>query len=152
MTKEEAKDFGLSLLQGIAERNNGKYADNVRLAIEALSQPSLPSNLDKAAEVYANQDVVVYATRKKSFKAGANWQKEQDLAEMAQSKSPLSVAYANRCFENGKQAMKEQMLEEAAEGKVIAGKDDSQFIQTIVGDWKQILPERVKLIILPNDE
>lgn len=49
MTREEAKDFGLSLLQGIAERNNGEYADNVRLAIEALSQPSLPSNLDEAA-------------------------------------------------------------------------------------------------------
>ena len=49
---------------------------------------------------------------------GAERQKEQDLAEMAQSKSPLSVAYANRCFENGKQAMKEQMLKEAVEGTV----------------------------------
>lgn len=29
-----------------------------------------------------------------------------------QPASPLSVAYANRCFENGKQAMKEQMLKE----------------------------------------
>lgn len=49
------------------------------------------------------------------FIAGANWQKEQDLAEIAQSKSPLSVAYANRCFENGKQAMKEQMMKDAVE-------------------------------------
>ena len=37
MTDKEAREFGLSLLQGIADRNNGKYAENVKLAISVLS-------------------------------------------------------------------------------------------------------------------
>lgn len=55
---------------------------------------------------------------KDAFIAGAEWQKEQDVTEMVQSENPLSVAYANRCFENGKQAMKEQMMKDAVEADV----------------------------------
>jgi len=48
MTKEEAKKFGLQLLHGIMERNESYpvYANNVKQAIDALSQPSLPSQID----------------------------------------------------------------------------------------------------------
>ena len=81
-------------------------------------------SLEEAADKYSNENEYmdvgfcvepVYIGHKieKAFIAGAEWQKQQDLAEMAQSKSPLSVAYANRCFENGKKAMKEQMLKDA---------------------------------------
>ena len=95
MTKEEAKQFGLSLLQGIADRNTDEYAENVRFAIEALSKPSLPSNLDEAArkagkEVFAvvpgellNENGRYCMTNDKNwplrkhyirgFKAGAEW-------------------------------------------------------------------------------
>ena len=36
-------------------------------------QPSLPDNLDEAAHNWAMKDSVVYISRKKSFKAGAEW-------------------------------------------------------------------------------
>lgn len=92
-----------------------------------IEEKKLHDSLEEAAEEYAEKhgfrvpydgsnnfydDVDVKAS-KDAFIAGATWQEEQDLAEMAQSASPLSVAYANRCFENGKQAMKKQMLDAA---------------------------------------
>lgn len=81
------------------------------------------------------------------FLAGAQWQKEQDLAEMAQSKSPLSVAYANRCFENGKQAMKEQMMKGAVAVEVVGEKRDLRLIDSTQrcffnakrGNWLNII-------------
>ena len=95
MTREEAKQFGLSLLHGIAVRNTGEYAENVKLAIEALSEPSLPSNLNEAAEKFGLEyapiisgealdlsgqcyetDDVDWPSRCgfiKGFKAGAEW-------------------------------------------------------------------------------
>ena len=59
MTQEEARQFGLNLLHGIAERNKVPdpcYANNVKQAIDALSAPSPPSNLDEAAEVYGSKE------------------------------------------------------------------------------------------------
>lgn len=55
MTREEAKKFGLSLLNGIMERNKSypAYADNVRQAIEALSTPAKDS-LNIAPDPLAN--------------------------------------------------------------------------------------------------
>lgn len=97
-----------------------------------------------------------------AFLAGAEWQKEQDLAEMAQSKSPLSVAYANRCFENGKQAMKEQMVKEAVEGIVA---ESYGYEKNEDGEWGQVvspiirinvekysLGDKVRVIVLPKDD
>lgn len=86
----------------------------------------------------------------------AEWQKKQDLAEIAQSKSPLSVAYANRCFENGKQAMKEQMLKDAVEGKIYGYGDGSY---ELVASWLD-MPEnpiykdgdKVRIIVLKAEE
>ncbi len=89
----------------------------------------IPNDLEEAAVKWSKENTRGFVLKDKTtryvgdtidaFIAGAKWQKEQDLAEMAQSKSPLSVAYANRCFENGKQAMKEQMMKEAVEGEVV---------------------------------
>ena len=90
--------------------------------------------------------------------AGAKWQAEQDLAEMAQSKSPLSVAYANRCFENGKQAMKEQMMKEAVEGKIYGDIKDQEDEPYEIWAESYSLPkdkfhlhENVKLVIINGD-
>lgn len=38
---------------------------------------SLPDNLDEAAHNWAMKDSVVYISRKKSFKAGAEWMAKQ---------------------------------------------------------------------------
>ena len=78
----------------------------------ASGSSEIPNDLEEAADEYFKNPENSWVV-KDIFIAGAKWQKEQDLSEMAQSKSPLSVAYANRCFENGKQAMKEQMMKEA---------------------------------------
>lgn len=47
---------------------------------------------------------------------------------------------------------KEHILKDAVEGKVIAGKDGSQYIQTICVDIKESLPNKVKLKIIQDDE
>lgn len=47
---------------------------------------------------------------------------------------------------------KEQDLKDAVEGKVIAGKDGSQYIQTICVDIKESLPNKVKLKIIKDDD
>lgn len=87
---------------------------------------------------------------------GMTKQKEQDLAEMAQSKSPLSVAYANRCFENGKQAMKEQMMKEAIDCVVCAGTEWNKLVITYLGDYESMVNtckhgDRVRIIIIKDD-
>ena len=81
MTKEEAKQFGLSLLQGIADRNTDEYAENVRFAIKALSQPSLPANLDTAAEEYGKrQGTEEKLLAIKHFKAGVGYAEAQGVS------------------------------------------------------------------------
>ena len=91
MTNEEARKFGLNLLRGIMERNESYpvYADNVKQAIEALSDGSSekPNNylegLDEAALEYVTQkknnwlgddawEFIFHA-----FKAGAEWSLSQ---------------------------------------------------------------------------
>lgn len=88
-----------------------------------------------------------------AFIDGAKWQKGQDLAEMAQSKSPLSVAYANRCFENGKQAMKEQMMKAAVDGMVcatITGTNAISFLSPLPDELNA--GDKVKVIFTKEDE
>jgi len=87
-----------------------------------------------------------------AFLAGADWQKEQDLAESAQSQSPLSVAYANRCFENGKQAMKEQLLKDAVDGVVEDWNPEPHPEITIPLNPEEFTAgDKVKLIIVKED-
>jgi len=52
----------------------------------------------------------------------------------------------------GRVQMKEEMMKGAVEGKVIAGKDGGQYIQIVVGDWKGLLPENVKLIVVQDEQ
>ena len=48
---------------------------NILKIVESLQQeqPSILDNLDEAAHNWAMKDSVVYISRKKSFKAGAEW-------------------------------------------------------------------------------
>lgn len=112
-------------------------------------------SLEEAAEKFAEsiwkemRYELVYDNLIECFIAGAEWQKEQDLAEMAQSKSPLSVAYANRCFENGKQAMKEQMLKDAVEGMVCATITGTNAISFISPLPDELNPgDKVRIVVL----
>jgi hypothetical protein len=87
-----------------------------------------------------------------AFLAGADWQKEQDLTEASQSKSPLSVAYTNRCFENGKQVMKEQMLKDAVDGVVENWNSEPYPEITIPLNPEEFTAgDKVKLIIVKED-
>lgn len=90
MTKEEAKKFGLDLLHGIMERNESYpvYANNVKLAIDALSEESgsseIPNDhegLDEAAEKFVGpirdeddiDELARHSVAKKAVKFGAEW-------------------------------------------------------------------------------
>lgn len=87
MTKEEAKKFGLNLLHGIMERNESYpvYANNIKQAIDALSEESssseMPNELEEAATEFANQDCVTFISRVKGFKAGAEWMKAKMMED-----------------------------------------------------------------------
>ena len=121
--------------------------------LDTLSEEPSES-LEEAAEEYASDypawnDEQVIA--KYAFKRGAEWQKGQDLAEMGQSKSPLSVAYANRCFENGKQAMKEQMLKEAMEGQIYGSHGDYWIESEIYENLKGKEGDKVRIIIVKEE-
>lgn len=88
MTKEELnfiKDAFSQIIDDVA--GNPDWGDAARAVASNLGTLEkeleekvieLPSNLDEAATEYANQDAVVYATRKKAFKAGAKWMVEQE--------------------------------------------------------------------------
>lgn len=101
MTQEEAKKFGLNILHGVLARNekfDPSYANLVKEAIDALSQPSLPSNLDEAAEdswavyEYRESPKGLYSTcYVDGFKAGAEWMAGQGM------KTTATVGYYNHC-------------------------------------------------------
>ena len=76
MTKEEAIKVLSESIHYDSKVPLGKIVEAVRLSIEALSKPPLPSNLDEAAEnhmlsittlAFDERDVIL------SFKAGAEW-------------------------------------------------------------------------------
>lgn len=95
MTREEAIE-NIKLIRFNAAITNAKsFKEALDMAIEALSQPSLPSNLDEAAENYAynNWEDNDYHTgaseglpfdaighTEKCFKAGAEWMAGQGVS------------------------------------------------------------------------
>lgn len=84
MTIEEARltlqeNFGL-----LSFEYPGRITEALKVALEALSQPSLPSNLDEAAEEYVKDYGFTEDDYKREriiaeehFKAGAEWMAEQ---------------------------------------------------------------------------
>ena len=62
----------------VYDGENDAYNRVLRI-IDSLQQeqPFLPDNLDEEAHNWAMKDSVVYISRKKSFKAGAEWMAKQ---------------------------------------------------------------------------
>ena len=86
MTKEEAIKVLSESIHYDSKVPLGKIVEAVRLSIEALSKPPLPSNLDEAAEnhmlsittlAFDERDVIL------SFKAGAEWMAGQGVTKEA---------------------------------------------------------------------
>ena len=75
------------------------------------AEKKLPEGLEEAAE---NIYKTPFGTRAEDFKAGAEWQKEQDTREMIMSDG----SYFQKCYELGKKDMKKEMLEDAVEIEV----------------------------------
>lgn len=133
MTKEEAKRFGLQLLHGIMERNESYpiYANNVKQAIDALSEPSgnseIPKDLGEAAdESWQNSpDKGIYDEYspfyKDGFIAGAKWDREQ-------------------------------IIKKAVEGQIY-GSDGSHWIETDIDEnIKGKEGDKVRIIIVKEGE
>ena len=114
MTTEEAKKFGLQLLHGIMERNESYpvYANNVKQAIDALSEESssseIPNDLEEAAHNFAlhYDNGTCDGIAQDCFIAGAEWQKKLHDLETADL---LAIAHLQ-----GMEQQKAKMLEEAA--------------------------------------
>lgn len=121
--------------------------------LDTLSEEPDKSREEEAGEYASDSTGFIDMTAYRAFIAGAEWQEKQDLAETAQSKSPLSVAYANRCFENGKQAMKQQMLKDALEATVCATFTDTNAI-TLLSPISRNLNygDKVRIVVLKAEE
>ena len=78
---------------------------------------------------------------------------KKNLTEIAQYKSPLSVTYANRCFENGKQAMKEQMMKDAVEGTVMdfSSNRPRPQVNVLLDSHKYHTGDKVRIIIVKEE-
>lgn len=158
MTTEEAKKFGLQLLHGIMERNESYpvYANNVKQAIDALSEESssseIPNDLEEAAEKSASQyyvdggyspfQNVETAAHEAGFIAGAKWQKKLDDLETADL---LTIAHLQ-----GMEQQKAKMLEEAVEGKVFMSFAPGHN-QVVMADVDLPTNTKVKVIIVKEE-
>lgn len=111
MTKEEAKltlqeNFGL-----LSFEYPGRITEALKIALEALSDPPLLSNLEEAADNYVghsreiDESLSVYCERE-AFKAGAEWMASQgayfeDVIEMCYcNKKPMGLSGDNISITN----------------------------------------------------
>ena len=81
MTREEAIE-NIKLIRFIAAlTNENSFKEALDMAIEALSQPSLPSNLDEAAiQAHIRLEEGEGLSFLNIFKAGAEWMAEQGVS------------------------------------------------------------------------
>lgn len=111
MTKEEAIENIKLIRFNAAITNANSFKEALDMAIEALSQPSLPSNLDEAAEEYARiecdnyvdeEDNVCYIEEamRNTFKASAKWMAGQGVT-LNLSIDEFSCGAYNACVEQG---------------------------------------------------
>ena len=149
MTKEEAKKFGLHLLQGIMERNESYpvYANNVKQAIDALSESGsseIPKDARIAAKQFYPQDCFdSQAVRELGidcFVDGAKWQAEHQPL-------PEDTVLFNKGVEEGKRLMRE----EAVEADVISNAYPTT-IQFRTFDNRFHHGDKVHIIVIPNTD
>lgn len=97
---------------------------------------------------YMSQDVE-FKENVESFIAGINWQKEQDTREMIMSDG----SYFQKCYEQGKKDMKEQMLKNAVEGYVNYYEDSGGIL---IAEAQVGCPyhtgDKVRIIVLKEGE
>ena len=134
MTKEEQKaveeftEMNLTK-KGLYHYNDMQDAFLIGLFKGEKMQPSLPSNLDEAAEEYGRNTFINECMENgvcdnhdlsDAFKAGAEWQKEQMMKDgnviLAEE---VFDAEKEKSMKWGYNLCKEQMMEEAAEGDVV---------------------------------
>lgn len=87
MTREEARLTLQENLGYLSFEHPGRITEAIKVALEALSQPTSPLNLDDAAENYdcgkekplaeGEKLSVCFKPRADAFKAGAEWMAEQ---------------------------------------------------------------------------
>lgn len=112
------------------------------------AEESVPNDLKEAADNFANQDCVTFISRKKGFIAGAKYQAEQ-YHFFNKAWAENMQAELDRNYENGKQAMKEQMMKQAVEGKIIFLLNGDVAVN--IGDTDEYkLGQKVRIIIVKD--
>ena len=145
-------------------------------------KPKVSEDVEEAAKAYAddinsNECLYTYTDFSDAFKAGAKWQKAQsdkELSEKIASAYQLGLADKEKqmmdewlkdrdgCFwdgvEEGKKAMREQLMKEAVEGEVVKLGETDLSIYIELKEINQVLQhlgvdggDRVKLIIVKED-
>ena len=85
MTKEEAR-LTLQEIFGYLSQEHPRILEALRVALNALSQPSFPSNLDSVAEEFGKRQGIELAPfAQKFFKAGAEWMAKQGWISVDES-------------------------------------------------------------------
>lgn len=100
-----------------------------------------PSNQPSVEGVLPKSEFMMYA---RHF---AEWQKEQDTREMIMSDG----SYFQKCYEQGKKDMKEQMLKEAVEGRVFMSFAPGHN-QMVMADVDLPTNTKVRIIVLKAEE
>lgn len=159
MTREKAKEILISTLRDINSDDDGfeytteQFTEAMLIAIESLSKHSLPSDLEEAAVEWCKRNhkgiALSYdgshylAEGIDAFKAGAEWQREQDqsLIELAEDHAMLA----------GMNKMKEEMMEKAEECELYW---DGDFLAIDLNMAALGYSERdkVKVIVVPEEK
>lgn len=105
------------------------------------------NDLEEASNKFANQDCVTFISRKKGFKAGAEWQYQKDREEFSKMKA--------KTWCEGFDAHKDQMMKEAVEADVNTYKDlaaEKSWAEFVVEMPTNNLGDKVKLIVIKEDK
>ena len=120
----------------------GKFIAEIDECPLRQEQPDVDSDLEEAANEFANQDCVTFISRKKGFIAGAEWQKEQD-------DKMVDIIY-----QQGIEKGKDEMRKKAIEGILFYCPPFTKPLISVSGINPGVFSKNaeVKLIILKNDE
>ena len=143
MTREEAIKVLSESINDCSKVPLDKIVEAVHLSIEALSQPSLPSNLDEAAHSYAwekqehhidfdGDEYLDYGPRYDAFKAGAEWMAGQGVTvECGVRVYPTLDGVAHRWVSLYKNGINIDLLKDIPRLKSLGFKDDDDAIVQI---------------------
>ena len=117
-------------------------------AAEKYAYNGLPEELKSQVKPIADEII-------KNFITGAKWQKEQLMKD-----NPVIISAENfqtiidKNYENGKEAMCEQMLKEAVEGEVVVPiyNGDNDWSAQVIIPGRYEIGDKLKIIILPQKE